>query len=137
MSKFESSIKQIAYPQAQVFNMLSDLTNIEKIKSKVPEDKLKELTFDRDTLSVNVPPVGQITMRIIEREAPKMIKFASKNSPMAFNFWIQVLPVDDLHSKMRLTIDADIPFFAKAMVSGPLKEGIEKIADALAMIPYE
>lgn len=137
MSKFESSIKQIAYPQAQVFNMLSDLTNIEKIKSKVPEDKLKELTFDRDTLSVNVPPVGQITMRIIEREAPKMIKFASENSPMAFNFWIQVLPVDDLHSKMRLTIDADIPFFAKAMVSGPLKEGIEKIADALAMIPYE
>ncbi|MCI6671277.1 MAG: SRPBCC family protein [Prevotella sp.] len=137
MSKFESSIKQIAYPQAQVFNMLSDLTNIEKIKSKVPEDKLKELTFDRDTLSVNVPPVGQITMRIIEREAPKMIKFASENSPMAFNFWIQVLPVDDFHSKMRLTIDADIPFFAKAMVSGPLKEGIEKIADALAMIPYE
>ncbi|MDD7273285.1 MAG: SRPBCC family protein [Prevotella sp.] len=137
MSKFESSIKQIAYPQAQIFNMLSDLTNIEKIKSKVPEDKLKELTFDRDTLSVNVPPVGQITMRIIEREAPKMIKFASENSPMAFNFWIQVLPVDDFHSKMRLTIDADIPFFAKAMVSGPLKEGIEKIADALAMIPYE
>lgn len=137
MSKFESSIKQIAYPQQSVYNMLSDLTNIERVKDKVPEDKLKDLTFDKDTISISVSPVGQISMRIVERDEPKTIKFASENSPMLFNFWIQILPVSDTASKMKLTIDADIPFFAKGMVSGPLKEGIEKIADALATIPYE
>ena len=137
MSKFESSIKQIAYPQQSVYNMLSDLTNIERVKDKVPEDKLKDLTFDKDTISISVSPVWQISMRIVERDEPKTIKFASENSPMSFNFWIQILPVSDTASKMKLTIDADIPFFAKGMVSGPLKEGIEKIADALATIPYE
>ena len=137
MSKFESSIKQIAYPQQSVYNMLSDLTNIERVKDKVPEDKLKDLTFDKDTISISVSPVGQISMRIVERDEPKTIKFASENSPMSFNFWIQILPVSDSASKMKLTIDADIPFFAKGMVSGPLKEGIEKIAEALATIPYE
>ena len=137
MSKFESSIKQIAYPQQSVYNMLSDLTNIERVKDKVPEDKLKDLTFDKDTISIRVSPVGQISMRIVERDEPKTIKFASENSPMSFNFWIQILPVSDTASKMKLTIDADIPFFAKGMVSGPLKEGIEKIAEALATIPYE
>lgn len=137
MSKFESSIKQIAYPQQSVYNMLSDLTNIERVKDKVPEDKLKDLIFDKDTISISVSPVGQISMRIVERDEPKTIKFASENSPMSFNFWIQILPVNDTASKMKLTIDADIPFFAKGMVSGPLKEGIEKIADALATIPYE
>lgn len=137
MSKFESSIKQIAYPQQSVYNMLSDLTNIERVKDKVPEDKLKDLAFDKDTISISVSPVGQISMRIVERDEPKTIKFASENSPMSFNFWIQILPVSDTASKMKLTIDADIPFFAKGMVSGPLKEGIEKIAEALATIPYE
>lgn len=137
MSKFESSIKQIAYPQQSVYNMLSDLTNIERVKDKVPEDKLKDLIFDKDTISISVSPVGQISMRIVERDEPKTIKFASENSPMSFNFWIQILPVSDTASKMKLTIDADIPFFAKGMVSGPLKEGIEKIAEALATIPYE
>lgn len=137
MSKFESSIKQIAYPQQSVYNMLSDLTNIERVKDKVPEDKLKDLTFDKDTISISVSPVGQISMRIVERDEPKTIKFASENSPMSFNFWIQILPVSDTASKMKLTIDADIPFFAKGMVSGPLKEGIEKIAEALATIPFE
>lgn len=137
MSKFESSIKQIPYPQQSVYNMLSDLTNIERIKNKVPEDKLKDMTFDKDSIAISVAPVGQVSMRIIEREEPKTIKFASDNSPMSFNFWIQILPVSETESKLKLTIDADIPFFAKGMVSGPLQEGIEKIADALAMIPYE
>ncbi len=137
MSKFESSVKQIPYPQQSVYNMLSDLTNIERVKDKIPEDKLKDLTFDKETISVSVPPVGQVSMRIIEREEPKTIKFASENSPMGFNFWIQMLPTDEQNSKMKLTIDADIPFFAKGMVSGPLQEGIEKIADALAIIPYQ
>lgn len=137
MSKFESSIKQIPYPQQSVYNMLSDLTNIERVKNKVPEDKLKDMTFDKDSIAISVAPVGQVSMRIIEREEPKTIKFASDNSPMSFNFWIQILPVSETESKLKLTIDADIPFFAKSIVSGPLQEGIEKIADALAMIPYE
>jgi len=38
---------------------------------------------------------------------------------------------------MRVTIDADIPLMLRAMVSGPLQEGVEKMADALAAIPYE
>lgn len=106
MSKFESSIKQIPYPQQSVYNMLSDLTNIERVKNKVPEDKLKDMTFDKDSIAISVAPVGQVSMRIIEREEPKTIKFASDNSPMSFNFWIQILPVSETESKLKLTIDA-------------------------------
>ena len=136
MAQFESSIKQIPYPQQQVYNMLSDLQNIERIKAKVPEDKLQNLQFDSDSISISVAPVGAVSMRIIEREEPKTIKFESENSPMPFNFWIQLLPTSDTESKMRLTIKADIPIFLKGMVTKPLQEGIEKIADALAAIPY-
>ena len=129
--------------------MLNDLNNVQRLKDRFPEgstgnadmvkvkDKLQRLSFDHDSLSVSVDPVGQISMRIIERDEPKTIKFESDNSPLSFNFWIQILPVTETSSKMKLTIDADIPFFAKGMVSKPLQEGIEKIADALAMIPFE
>jgi carbon monoxide dehydrogenase subunit G len=55
---------------------------------------------------------------------------------MPFNLWIQVLPVDETTSKMRVTIKADIPFMLAAMVSGPIQDGVEKIADALAQVPY-
>ena len=32
MAKFESTIREINYPQQNVYNLLSDLSNIEKIK---------------------------------------------------------------------------------------------------------
>lgn len=137
MSKFESSIKVIPYSQQTVYKTLSDLTNVERIKDKIPQDKLEGLTFDRDSISMSMKPVGQVSMRIVNREEPKTIKFQSENSPLSFFFWIQLLPVTEGQCKMRLTIDADVPFFLKKMVQGPLAEGIEKIAEALAMIPYE
>ena len=136
MAKFESSIKQVPYPQEAVYNNLSDLTNLEKVRDRVPEDKLQDFSFDKDTVSVSVPPVGKITIRICDREEPKCVKFESVDSPMPFHLWIQVLPVTAESSKMKVTVDADIPFMLKGMVSGPLQDGVEKIADALAMIPY-
>lgn len=136
MTSFESSIKQIPYPQIAVYQSLSNLENLEKVRDRVPEDKIKDFSFDRDSVSINVDPVGQISLRICEREEPKCIKFEAAQSPMPFNLWIQVLPVTETTSKMKLTLKADIPFMLKGMVSRPLQDGLEKIADALAQIPY-
>ncbi len=136
MSTFESSIRQIPHPQQSVYAMLSDLANLERIRHRLPEDKLKDFSFDSDTLSVDVPPVGSIRLRIVDREEPKCIKFETEQSPVPFNFWIQILPVTDTTSKMKLTIKADLNPFIKGMVKKPLQEGIEKIADALQMIEY-
>lgn len=137
MSKFESSIRQINYPQQVVYQGLSNLDNLSKIQDRIPEDKAQDLTFDNDSVSINVPPVGKITMRIIEREEPKTIKFETVQSPLPFNFWIQLLPVTETSCKMKLTLKADLNPFIKGMVSKPLQEGIEKIADVLQMIKYE
>ena len=136
MAKFESSIKQVPYPQADVYRNISDLRNLEKVRERVPEDKLQSFSFDEDTVSVSVDPVGQISLHIIEREEPKCVKFETTQSPMPFNLWIQVLPVTPETSKLKVTVKADIPFMLKGMISGPLQDGVEKIADALAMIPY-
>ena len=137
MTKFESSIKQIPYPQAAVYRNLSDLSNLEKVRDRVPEDKVKDFSFDADTISINVPPVGELKLRVVEREEPKCVKFETAQSPLPFNVWVQMLPVEEQTSKIRVTIDADIPIFLKGMVSKPLQEAVEKIADALALIPYE
>jgi hypothetical protein len=137
MATFESSIKQIPYSQEAVYNNISDLSNLEKVRDRVPEDKVKDFTFDKDTVSLNVSPVGEIKLRIIERDEPKCVKFETEQSPVPFNLWIQILPVTETSSKMKLTVKAELNPFIKGMVSKPLQEGIEKIADALAMVHYE
>ena len=104
MTQFESGVKQVAYPQEKVFEMLSDLSNIDRVKDRLPEDKFKNLSFDRDSVSISMEPVGNITLNIVE---------------------------------LKCTIQADLNPFIKPMVSGPLQEALDKMADALSMIPYE
>ena len=149
-STFESNIKQIPHKQESVFNTLSDLNNLqvlkdrfEQVKDQIHEEKrkemekLKDLRFDSDSITINAPMVGDLKMRIIDRDFPKTIKFETENSPIPFNFWIQLLPTGEFSCKMKLTIKAELNMFIKGMVKKPLQEGIEKIADALAMIPYQ
>ena len=136
MATFESSIRQIDYPQERVYALLSDMNNIDKVKYRIPEDKANGLTFDANSIGINTP-MGAVKLVIVEREAPKCIKFETAESPLPFNFWIQILPVSETTSKMKLTIKAELNPFIKGMVSKPLTEGIEKIADALQAIHYE
>ena len=149
-STFESNIKQIPHKQESVFNTLSDLNNLqvlkdrfEQVKDQIPEDKrkemekLKDLRFDSDSITINAPMVGDLKMRIIDRDFPKTIKFETENSPIPFNFWIQLLPTGEFACKMKVTSKAERNMLIKGMGKEPVREGIEKIADALAMIPYQ
>ena len=135
-SKFESSVKQIPYSQQAVYNNISDLRNLEKVKDRIPKDKVSDFTFDEDTVGLNVQPVGELKLRICEREEPKCVKFETVQSPVPFNVWIQVLPVDEQNSKMKVTVKAELNPFIKSMIEKPLQEAVEKIADALALVQY-
>jgi hypothetical protein len=136
MAKFESSVKMIPFTQDLVYRSVSDLSHLEKVRDRIPSHDMDKMSFTADAISVS-SPVGEVAMHIIEREEPKCVKFETVKSPVPMNLWIQVLPVDEGSSKMRLTIDADVPFFLKGMVAGPLQDAVEKLADALAGIPYD
>ena len=126
----------IPYSQQRVYDMLSDLSHLERVKDRIPQDKVKELKFNQDSVSINVSPVGDIAFKIIEREEPKCIKLEATTSPIPLTIWIQMLPTADEASKMKLTLRTELNPFIKGMVQKPLQEGIEKIAEMLASINY-
>ena len=136
MANFESSVKVIPYSQERVYAKLSDLSNLESVKDRLPEDKVQDLSFDSDTLSFSVSPVGKLTLQIVEREPSKCVKLETTNSPLPFNMWIQIVSSADEECKLKITIGLDINPFMKAMVQKPLQEGLEKMADMLSMIQY-
>jgi len=136
-SKFESSVKLVPYSQQVVYKNISDLRNLEKVRDRIPEDKVQDFYFDADTVSISVAPVGELKLRICDREEPKCVKFETVQSPVPFHVWVQVLPVNENSSKMKVTVKAELNPFIKKMVEKPLMEGVEKIADALSKVRYE
>lgn len=139
--QFESNVKHVPYSQERVYNKLSDLNNLGGVRERLDmvkdklDGKLEDMSFDRDSITLKVQGIS-LTLRIIEREPLKCIKFEGDKSPIPLNLWIQILPVTQEEAKMKVTIRAEVNMFMKAMVSKPLQEGVEKLADMLAMLPY-
>lgn len=153
LSKFESEVKIVSLPQAEAYARLSDLRNLEGLRERltdpavkeqlaaqVPEDKLNQLqqvaeqmTFEQDALHIS-SPLGQITLRIVEREEPKCIKFASEGAPVQLYLWIQLLPLSPAQSKLKVTVGAEVNFFMKGLVAKPLQQAADGLANMLAAL---
>lgn len=140
MTSFESKTVRITHPAEKVFALLSDLSNLERFQGELNapgNDKLKITGYDRDSLSIEVSPVGTLTFRIVNREPYKTIKFEAENSPLPLNLWIQFVSTGENETASRITIKADLNPFIKPMLSKPLQEGVDKMADMLVVLPYE
>ena len=111
MQKFESEIKQLSAPQVRVYEKFSDLRNLQALRERLNDPLVQEkmqaalsdeqvaeakkqletLTFDADNVTIQ-SPVGQVTLTVVEREEPKLIKFESAGSPVPLNLWILIMP---------------------------------------------
>lgn len=136
MTEFVSEIKQIPQNDERIYARLSDLSNLERIKDRIPQDKIKDFEFDSDSCSFSVSPVGKITFQIVDREPCKTIKFQTTNSPVPLFLWIQLKQVQEMDTRMRLTVRAELNSFLKPMVSKPLQDALDKISTVLASLPY-
>jgi hypothetical protein len=150
MTKFDSTPKVIPYSDERVFGMLSDFSNIDKIRDHIQkndlegnffnthaaEDKVKDFSFDGDTCRFSVAPLGKVCFRIIGREPNKTIKYEMYNSFVPMNIWIQLKRVGATDTRMKMTVNAELNPIIKPMISKFLQEFIEKIATILVFLPY-
>jgi len=146
LEKYTSQVKQINHNEQVVFNYLSNFENlsaylnsglIEKITEKVPQIKITDFSSDRDSCKFNITGFGMAEIRIVNREPFKTIKVESSGGlPISFTFWIQLMPIDSFSTKMRLTLHAELSMMIKMMAGSKLGEGIDKLADTLASLPY-
>ncbi len=136
MTEFTSDVKAIPFNDDRIFTMLSDLSNLERVRDRIPQDKVKDFEFDSDSCTFAVDPVGKIRFEIVEREPNKTIKFTTTNSPVPLFLWIQLKQVDEGDTRMKMTVKADLNPFIKPMVSKPLQDALNKISDLIANLPY-
>lgn len=136
MAEYYSEIKIIPYSDMEIFNVLSDLNNLDLIRDKIPQDKIKDFTFDSDSCTITVDPVGKIKFNIIERTPNELIKFQAEQLPFGLILNIDLKRNDNTETEMKIKLSADLNPFLKPMLSKPLQQGLEKISDILASLPY-
>lgn len=78
--------------------------------------------------------MGLITLAIVERNSPKLVKLETQGAPVQACLWIQLLPQGTSQAAMKITIGAELNFFIRKMVEKHLKKAPDTIATVLAQI---
>lgn len=162
MNKYESSVKTVLAPVEKVYARLSDLTSLQVLKERVddprfeeiintqvPADKrptpeqmeklrnnVRNLELTQDTMSGHIGPLGDITLKVVERAEPKLVKMELEGAPIAVTMWIQMLPSDENTSRLKVTLGAELNFFIRKMIESKLEKAPEGLAQFLSQIPY-
>ena len=136
-SKYESKITSAPCSAAQIYRVLSDMKNLERVREYIPKDKVQEMDIEPDRVRIKVDGLAQkITIAIVDRIENDTIKFGAEGIPMDANFWIQMKEVSPTDTRLKLTVKADIPFMFKMMLEKKLQTGLDQAADMLAKFPY-
>ncbi len=136
-NKYESKITSAPCSAQQIYRVLSNLQNLERVKDLIPKDKVQEMDIEQDRVRFKVDGLAQkITIAIVDRIENDTIKFGAEGIPMDANFWIQMKEVSPTDTRLKLTVKADIPFMFKFMVEKKLQTGLDQAAEMLAQFPY-
>jgi len=136
-SKYESKITSSPCSAEQIYRVISNLQNIERVREFIPKDKIQEMETNPDYIRIKIDGLGQkFTIAIVDRIENDTVKFGVENIPMDANFWIQLKEVAPNDTRIKLTVKADIPMMFKFMVEKKLQQGLDHAADMLAQFPY-
>ncbi len=155
LTKYESEVRVIANNVNIIYERFADMRNFEALKmamenplviEKMQEaagkdadklnqmkEQIKDIEFTQDEIKLTTQ-MGPITLKIIEREQPKLVKFEGVGTPMPINLWIQLLPTGDYETKMKVTLGAELNFFFRQMAGKYLQQAADGIANMLAMV---
>ncbi len=135
--KYESKITASTCSAEQIYSVIADLRNIDRVKDLIPQDKVQEMECDTDFVRFKVDGLGQkIKIAIIDREPNKTIKFALQNMPMELTMWLQLKEVAEHDTRLKITMDAELPMMLKMMFEKKLQAGIDQAAEMLAKMPF-
>ena len=142
-----SEVQKIESNVAPVYAFLSDFNRIGSVISMAKQvggeqmgtlaEKIEDIRTTEDTCTFLVKGIGEMGLRIVEREEPKLIKFEGDGRvPFVLVMWIQLLENGPYDTRLRITFEAELNMMMKMLLKGKLEKGINQLAEGLAKIPY-
>lgn len=128
MERYISKQEQILRPASTVYAVLSNLDNL----TPALHDKVDGWQATADTCSFKVKGFP-VHLRIVEREEPKLIKITGdEGASFDFAFWLQLVPVEETDTRIRIVLDVKLNAMMKMMVGKKLAHAVDQIAQTIA-----
>lgn len=130
MDKFISKVTRAKCSAQIIYNRFESLENLAGL---VQHEKIEHVEASHDECHITVKGIGAIGIKVVNREPFKTLKFSNTEAtPLEFTLWIQLVEVDSLDTRIRLTLHAKIPMMIRLLIKGKLQTGLDQAAEQIA-----
>ena len=129
MTNIESKHGIVSRQPYELYMSFTDLSNFAKM---LPDDKREMVQAYYDTLSATVQGFN-IGVKVHERVPYSRIELVDFGAPFAFHIVMHFEPAADnpYHTDFWISVEADLNLMMKMMLSGKMKEALDKMVDGL------
>lgn len=134
MSKYSSKPAVVNRPIGELYARFNDLSFFgEKINELPAEqvEKIGDVSFTADSISINTPQIGTLTFRIVERVEPTKVVFGSPGSPVPLTMSVDFKAIDETSTEVSTVIDVEIPMMLRPLVGPKLQEAADKFGEMM------
>lgn len=130
MATFSSKPSVIDRPASEVAEKFSDLTRMQAVLDRMPEDeraKVGDVKLTTDSIIIETAQVGQITLKVTER-SEKRVVLEAIGSPVPLKLIVDLKPVSVSSTEIVTSMDVEIPAFLKPMIGGAMQKAVDQFA---------
>lgn len=130
MEKYESKQQKIHRRAEDIYAVLSDFNNFTPILA----DKVEEWNAEENSCTFKVKGI-KVRLLIVDKEPFSFIKLGGDElSPVEFNLWIQLKEVESYDTRLRLVLHANLNIMMRMMIGGKLQQGLDQMAEQIALV---
>lgn len=121
----------------EVWERISNIGQYQKYLDRLPEEvraKMGDVRFTDDAILINAAPVGEITLRKTQLEAPSKMVLEAENAPVAMHLIVNVMPGEsgpETSAEVVPVIEVDIPAMARPFVAPKLQAAASQMSQLI------
>lgn len=136
MATYTSKPAVVALDAATLAQKFSDFRDLQARLDEMPEadrQRIGDVKFTEDSIVINTPQVGAITMRATERTAGKVVLNA-EGSPVPMNIIVELNPLGDHETEVVGKMNVEIPAMLRPLVGPALQKAVDQFGSLFAQL---
>lgn len=133
MATFTGKPVIVDKPAAQVAEKFSDLSRMQEIMDRMPDEQRKQIgdvILTKDRITITTQQVGEINFTVTERTDNRVV-FTAQGAPVPLSLVINLKELSSESTELTTSMEVEIPAFLKPMIGGAMQKAVDQFGQLM------
>lgn len=133
MAKYTGDPVTINKKTDEVFERIANIGSYQQYLDQLPDEiksKIGDVRFSDDAIIITAAPVGEIVLKLVEKQAPSSLKFEAQGAPVPLFVDIALADTGEA-TELTPVIDVEVPAMLRPFVAPKMQEAANQMGKML------